>query len=180
MFVKCDKIFLPILKKLFNHILKTGLYPEEWSKGIAIPLYKKGDGSDAGNYRPITLISHLEKLFTSVLNRRLLKWCEANNCLTDAQFGFRPGHGTCDAIFALQSLISEYLYKKKKLYCCFVDYQKAFDSVDHVQLWLRLVKLGITGKLLYAIKSMYQQIKSCVRRFNDETSDFYTCFKGLV
>ena len=168
MFVKCDTIFLPILKKLFNHILNTGLYPEEWSKGIVIPLYKKGDGSDAGNYRPITLISHLAKLFTSVLNRRLLKWCEANNCLTDAQFGFRPGHSTCDAIFALQSLISEYLCKKKKLYCCFVDYQKAFDSVDHLQLWRRLVKLGITGKLLNVIKSMYQQIKSCVR-FKDET-----------
>ena len=101
MFVKCDKIFLPILKKLFNHILTTGLYPEEWSKGIVIPLYKKGDSSDAGNYKPITLISHLAKRFTSALNRRLLKWCEANNCLTDAQFGFIPGHSTCDAIFAL-------------------------------------------------------------------------------
>ena len=92
---------------------------------------------------------------------------------------FRPGHSTCDAIFALHSLIFEYTSKKKKVYCCFVDYQKAFDSVDHVQLWRRLVKLGITGKLLNVIKSMYQQIKSCVR-FNDETTDFYTCFKGLV
>ena len=179
MFIKCENIFLPILTKLFNHILSTGLYPEEWSKGIVVPIYMKGDGSDAGNYRPITLISHLAKLFTSVLNRRLLKWCETNNCLTDAQFGFRPGHSTCDAIFALHSLIVEYLSKKKKLYCCFVDYQKAFDSVDHVQLWRRLVKLGITGKLLNVIRSMYQQIKSCVR-FKEETSDFYTCFKGLV
>ena len=60
-----------------------------------------------------------------------------------------------------------------------MDYQKAFDSVDHVQLWRRLVKLGTTGKLLNVIKSMYQQIKSCVR-FNEETSDSYKCFKGLV
>ena len=72
MFVKCENIFLPILSKLFNHILSTGLYPEEWSKGIVVPMYKKCDGSDAGNYRPITLINHLAKLFTSVLNRRLL------------------------------------------------------------------------------------------------------------
>ena len=179
MFVKCETIFLPVLKKLFNHILSTGVYPEQWSKGIVIPVYKKGDDSDTGNYRPITLISHLAKLFTSVLNRRLLHWCETNNCLTDAQFGFRPAHSTCDAIFALHSLISEYLNKKKKLYCCFVDYLKAFDSIDHAQLWRRMVKVGITGKLLNVIKSMYQQIKSCVR-FNNELSDFYTCFKGLV
>ena len=114
-----------------------------------------------------------------MLNRRLLKWCETKNCLTDALFGFRPGHSTCDAIFALHSLIVEYLSKKKKLYCCFVDYQKAFDSVDHVQLWRRLVKLRINGELLNVIKSMYQQIISCVR-FKEENLDFYTCFKGLV
>ena len=63
MFIKCENIFLPILTKLLNHILSTGLYPEEWSKGIVVPIYKKGDGSDVGNYRPITLISHLAKLF---------------------------------------------------------------------------------------------------------------------
>ena len=115
----------------------------------------------------------------TTFNRRLLHWCETNYCLTDAQFDFRPAHSTCDAIVALHSLISEYLNKKKKLYCCFVDYQKAFDSIDHAQLWGRLVKVGIAVKLLNVIKSMYQQIKSCVR-FNNELSDFYTCFKGLV
>ena len=63
MFVKCDKMFLPILSKWFNHILSIELYPEEWSYGIVVPIYKKGDGSDAGNYRPFTLISHLAKSF---------------------------------------------------------------------------------------------------------------------
>ena len=114
-----------------------------------------------------------------MLNQRLLKWCERNSCLTDAQFGFKLGYSTVDAIFVPKSLISEFLSKKKKLYCCFVDYQKAFDSVDHVLLWRRLVKLGITGKLLNVVKSMCRQIKSCVR-FNDETSHFYTRYKGLV
>ena len=139
------------------------MYPEDWSKEIVIPVYKKGDGSDAGNYRPITLISHLAKLFTSVLNRRLLKWCENSCCLTDAQFGFNPGYSTVDGLFVLQSPISEFLSKKKKLYCSFVNYQKAFDNVDHVLLWRRLVKLGITGKLLNVVKSMYRQINSCDR-----------------
>lgn len=109
----------------------------------------------------------------------MLKWCEDNSCLTDAQFGFRPGYCTVDAIFALQSLVSEFLANKKKLYCCFVDYQKAFDSVNHVKLWRRLIKMGVTGKFLSVIKSMYQQIRSCIK-FNNVCSDFYTCHKGLV
>ena len=116
MFIKCKDIFIPIFKKLFDHILSTGIYPEEWSKGIVIPVFKKGDSSDAGNYRPITLISHLAKLFTAILNNRLLKWCKTNGCLTDAQFGFKPGYSTVDAVFALHSIISDFLSRKKKLY----------------------------------------------------------------
>ena len=100
------------LKKLFDRILNTGIYPEEWSKGIVIPVCKKGDSSDAGNFRPITLLSHLAKLFTAILNNRLLKWCKSNDLLTDAQFGFKPGYSTVDAIFALHSIVSEYLNSK--------------------------------------------------------------------
>ena len=62
MFVECENVFLPIFTKLFNHILSTGVYPKDWCKGIVIPIFKKGDSEDAGNYRPITLISHLAKL----------------------------------------------------------------------------------------------------------------------
>ena len=175
MFIKCKDIFIPIFKKLFDHILFTGMYPEEWS----IPVYKKGDDSETGNYRPITLLSHLAKLFTAILNSRLLNWCTINNCLTDAQFGFKPGYSTVDAVFALHSIVSEFLSSKQKLYCCFVDYQKAFDSIDHLKLWRRLVKHGVRGKLLNVIKCMYRQIKSCVK-FHGQYSDFYTCYKGLI
>ena len=90
--------------------------------------------------RPFTLISHLAKLFTSILNHKFLNWCENNSCLTDAQFGLRPVYSTIDAIFVLQALITEFLSKKKELYFCFVDYQKAFDSVNHVKLWQRLIR----------------------------------------
>ena len=99
--------------------------------------------------------------------------------MTDAQFGFRPGYSTVDAVFALHSIVSDFLSRKKKLYCCFVDYQKAFDSIDHLKLWRRLVKHGIRGKLLNVIKSMYSQIKSCIK-FRGQYSDFYHCYKGLV
>jgi hypothetical protein len=97
---------IPVLCKLFNNILMSGIFPELWVKSIIIPIFKKVDVNDTGNYRGISLVSHVGKLFTSLINSRLLKWSEENVILTDAQFGFRPGLGTTDAIFALHSLIS--------------------------------------------------------------------------
>ena len=100
--------------------------PEIWCRGLVVPVYKKGNASDPGNYRPITLMNHLTKLFTSVLNARLMKWSAENDTITDLQFGFRPGYGTTDAVFFLHSLIQRFLNHKKKLYCCFVDYKKSY------------------------------------------------------
>ena len=67
----------------------------------------------------------MSKLFTSILNKRLLSWSDLNSVVTDAQFGFKPGSGTKDAIFVLHSLISKTLREKKRLYCCFVDERKS-------------------------------------------------------
>jgi hypothetical protein len=97
---------IPVLCKLFSNILMSGIFPELWVKSIIILIFKKVDVNDTGNYRGISLVSHVGKLFTSLINSRLLKWSEENVILTDAQFGFRPGLGTTDAIFALHSLIS--------------------------------------------------------------------------
>ena len=73
-------------------------------------------------------------MFTATLNTRLLKWCEKTDCLTNAQFGFKPGYSTMDAVFSLHSIINDFQRRKHKVYCCFVDYQKAFDNVDHLKL----------------------------------------------
>ena len=129
--------------------------------------------NDTGNYRGISLLSDVGKLFTSLINSRFVKWSEENDILTDAQFGFRPGLGTTDAIFALHSLISNTSRKGKRLYCCFIDYMKAFDSVAHVKLWLKLSRIGITGKLLNVIKSMYSKLNACVR-LDSNYSDIFT------
>ena len=111
-FKDCKEIILPYLLRLFNCVFMSGFFPESWSTGCIVPIYKKGDVDDTNNYRGITLISCLGKLFTSILNRRLLEWDKTHNILTDAQFGFRPGHSTVDAIFVLQSLINRTLKKR--------------------------------------------------------------------
>ena len=84
---------------LFNTILNTGYFPASWTEGIIIPLFKKEDPENVRNYRSITLLSCMSKLFTAILNKRIKKVIEDNNVLSDAQFGFRSGRSTTDAIF---------------------------------------------------------------------------------
>ena len=151
-FYRC---FIAFFNEAVQFCILSGFFPDTWSTGCIIPIFKKGDCNDTNNNRGITLISCMGKLFTSVLNARLLKWESENNIITDAQFGFRPGHSTVDAIFILQTLINKYLKKKGgRLYYCFVDYRKAFDFIDRGRLWGKLIKQGINGKMLNIIKSL--------------------------
>ena len=131
------------LKELFNQILETGSYPDQWKRGIIKPIFKSGAKSDPINYRGITLLNTIGKIFTSVINRRLLDWAESANMINDSQFGFREGRRTIDAIYTLTSVMHLYKRKHKPLYACFVDFRKAFDSINCDNLWLKLTKAGL-------------------------------------
>jgi hypothetical protein len=83
------------------------------------------------NYRGISVASCLGKLFNSLLQKRLTDYLEINKLTSFNQGGFRSGYRTTDHIFILKTLINKYLHKlKSKLYVCFVDFKKAFDSID--------------------------------------------------
>ena len=141
--IECKDILLPMLHKVFNLILYTRYIPTRSTKAVSVAVFKKGDINDLNKYRDISLVSNLGKLFTAVHNQRLIKWSQNNDIITDAQFGFRPGYGTVDAIFILHSIISHTLAKKKRLYCAFVDFKMAFDSIDRCKLWYKIAKIGI-------------------------------------
>lgn len=170
---------LPIYTSLFNIILDSGNIPSDWTRGIIIPIYKnKGSKRDPANYRPITLLSCLGKLFTSILNKRLYKYLDENNLLSETQSGFRKEYSTIDNIFALYALQEYCKSKKMKLYSCFIDFTKAFDNVWRIGLWQKLMKHGIKGKVLNVIKNMYAEIKSCIL-LNGDTSGYFKCEKGV-
>jgi hypothetical protein len=105
-FIRCKEILLPLLHTLFNKIFDTSLYPETWSRSCIVPLFKKGDVNFTNNYRGISIVSCFGKLYTSILNSRLLDWEKDHNILSDAQYGFISGLSTADAIFVLQSFIN--------------------------------------------------------------------------
>lgn len=179
MFINTIDIILPILNKLFNRLFLRGEFPGTWSKSIMIPIHKKGDINSADNYRGISLLDIFGKIYTSILNRRLTFFVNMYNKITESQAGFREGYSTIDNAFILMSLIQKYLTKKKsKLYVCFVDFQKAFDSVHRDKLWKVLNTVGIKGNLFKVIKSMYACVKACVR-VNNEFSEFFDCPLGL-
>ena len=173
------KPLLSIIVKLFNVVLESGIVPMDWTIGLICPLYKKkGNPSDPNNYRGITLLSCLGKLFTAVLNERLTSYLEDNNMIGDEQAGFRNGHSTLDHIFVLHSLIDLYLSKKERVYCAFVDYKKAFDLVDRTSLWSKLLKNNIDGNFLKVINHMYSQAKSCIISGSDK-SEMFDCNIGV-
>ena len=129
-------MFLPLYEIFFNSILDTGHFPEQWSVGCICPIYKnKGDRADVQNYRPITILSCLGKLFTSILNSRLNDYLEESMILSENQAGFRQQYSTSDHIFSLYALIELLKSQKQKLFCCFVDFSSAFDSVWRIGLW---------------------------------------------
>ena len=115
----------------------------------------------------------------SVLNERLKKWSCENDIITDAQFGFKSNHSTVDAIFLLNTFIQQQLNDRKKLYCCFVDFQKCFDTIYRNGLWYKLIKCNLNGKIFSVIRSMYEDIKLCVKTFNN-ISDFFSSDIGLL
>ena len=100
------------LHALFNKLFHMGYFPEQWSEGFIVPIFKKGDINEVSNYRGITLLSTLGKLFTRILNNRLNKWAEMYNVYIEAQAGFRKHMGTVDNIFVLNGAYYA-LYKRK-------------------------------------------------------------------
>ena len=150
------------LHKLFNVILDTGYFPEQWTEGYIIPLHKKGDKDRVENYRPITLLSTMGKLFTRILNNRLCDWAEKYHVYVEAQAGFRQKMGTIDNVFVVNGLINHMLNENKRLFAAFVDFSKAFDYVVKDNLWFKSIQSGVRGEILNVVKSMYKSVKSRV------------------
>ena len=121
---------------LENSAVATGL-----EKSVFIPIPKKGNSKECSNYRTIALISPTSKVMLKILQARLQLYV---NCeIPDVQAGFRKGRGTRDQIANICWIIEKAREFQKNIYFCFIDYAKAFDCVDHNNLWKILQEMGI-------------------------------------
>ena len=167
------------LVKLFNFIIRKGSFLYVWSKGLISPIFKSGSKSDPNNYRWICVTSCLGKLLSSLLNTRLSNYFHENILLHHSQIGFLKGYRTTDHIFSLRTRIDNYVVNanKGKLFCCFVDFQKPFDSVWHKGLLLKLIDNKIGGLFYHLISDMYQK-SQCAIKYGNQRSKFFEFNRG--
>lgn len=143
---------------LFNKVLKEEVVPDNWASIIVTMLYKKGDKDDLSNYRPIALVNHVTKLFTSMLANRLYTWAYNCNILPEGQAGFRSHRSCLDNLFVLMETIHSILRQDKgNAFDIFVDFKRAFDSIAHDKLWNKLLKLGVSATLIRILKNLYDK-----------------------
>ena len=170
---------MPLYVAFFNLIFDTGVLPDSWLEGVIRSIYKNTGGPNSPeNYRPITILSCFGKLFTSILNSLLNDFIDSHNVLEENQTGFRAGYSTVDHIFVVYGLTETTKTQKKKLFCSFIDFSKAFNSVWRVGLWKNLLANNINGNIFRIIFNMYRGIKSCVS-YNGEQSSFFSSFRGV-
>ena len=148
--------------RLCEEMFRVERVPTDWARGLIFPLFKDGDARVPDNYRGITLLSVVGKIYTSILNARVTLWCEKHGVLSEEQAGFRPGRSTVDHIFTLSEVLRLRRARKKQTYCAFLDIRKAYDTVHRDGLWKRLIEVGIRGKMWRVLKNLYDIVESCV------------------
>ena len=158
-------------------------FPERLFVGLITAVYKSGDKFDMGNYRGITVGSVVAKLFAMILEQRIASWAEKHAVKAKGQAGFRKDFRTTDNIFILRSLFDKQKQSRQKgkagkLYCCFVDFRKAFNTVPCAVLWQVLEGLGVHGTILDIIKSLYAHNSAAVRS-SQGISAIFRCLMGV-
>ena len=140
-----SKIICVPLSKIYNISILTGTHPEKLKHANVIPVFKKGSRLLISNYRPISLLSNLNKIFEKMMYKRIYAFLEKNNILYDLQFGFRAKHSTTHALINITEQIRSALDAGKVTCGIFIDLQKAFDTVNHEILLQKMNHYGFRG-----------------------------------
>ena len=153
--------------------------PPEWKDATIKVLNKKSDRSDFNNVRGISLVSHAGKVLLKIVANRLSDFCEARQILPAEQCGFRPARSTIDMLFIVRRLQELGRQRKIPLYMCFVDLQKAYDSVDRELLWKVLVRADVPSVMIDVIRQFDDVMRARVRMDDGKLSKWFEVTQGL-
>ena len=130
---------------ILNSSSRLGTFPDRWKIARITPIYKSGAKDDTYNYRPISILSVLSKLYEKIAHDQLIDFLQSNKKLTQNQFAFRKLHSTITSLIGVSDHWYSNIDNKKANFALFLDLKKAFDTVDHEILVSKLVKYGVIG-----------------------------------
>ena len=136
-----SQVLLILRENVYKQIWKIQQWKQDLKRSVFIPIPKKGNDKDCSNYCTVILISHASKVTFKILQAKLQEYM--NQELPDVGTGFRKGRGTRDQIASICWIIEKAREFQKNIYFCFIDYTKAFDSVEYNTLWKILKEMGI-------------------------------------
>ena len=150
-----------VLHSICQQIWKTQQWPLDWKESLFTPIPKKGNAKECSNYHTIALISHASKVMLKIILARLQQY--VNHELPDVQAGFRKGRGTRDQIANICWISKKASEFQKNIYFYFIDCAKAFDCMDHNELWKILQEMGIPDHLTCLLRNLYAGQEAAVR-----------------
>ena len=175
--VELLKLAAPYISKSLAYIcklsMKTSIFPDDWKKAKVTPIFKSGDRSDVGNYRPISILPIVSKIIERAVHNQLYAYISKHDLLSDAQSGFRTKHSTTTTLLDVQDYILTNMDGGYVTGAIFLDLKKAFDTVNHDILIDKLNRYGIDGNELTWFKSYLcdrsqtVNINSCLSEFNN-------------
>ena len=158
----------PILSSIFNDCVEKGIYPNCLKIAKVTPLFKSGDVCSPDNYRPISVLPQVDKIFEKLIHKRMVEFEAKHKFLNNCQFGFRKGHSTSHGITHVHEQVIQSLEKKKVCALLFIDLKAAFDTVNVEILLTKLQHYGYRGKILKLLTSYLHDRKQFV--FSDSIS----------
>ena len=165
------------LHQLITNAWEMGSVPQAWKDASIITIYKKGDRTDCGNYRGISLLSIAGKIFARILHNRLSTHLTPE-VVPETQCGFRGNRSTVDMIFCLRQLQEKCIEQDRPLYMVFVDFSKAFDTVGRTGLWQLLKKYGCPKKFTTMIEALHTGMMATVN-VGGEVSESFRVTNGV-
>ena len=173
----CIHIFSFVISMLINKSFSEGSFPDFLKLANVIPIFKKNDKNICGNYRPISLLSNISKIYERVFHTQLYHFFDDNNLFYQRQFGFRKKHSTEHALLNIVENVRNKM--RNKTFSCgtFIDLEKAFDTVNHKILLEKLSYYGVKGNALYWLRDYLTNRKQCV--ILDESSTYLPITCGV-
>ena len=170
------------MHKLFNLVFSSSIFPDNWSISMIKPLHKGGSFFETKNYRGVSIMSCVGKVFCSVLNSRVVEYLEGQGVPGYHQIAFRRRYRTSDHVMVIQTLINKYIKKLqytaraegKALFAAFVDLEKAYDTVWRGALFYKMLNNGIGGTMFKIIENMYSKYIAAIKLENGYTAPFAT------